>query len=150
MSQVYLAFYKGIAAPRSVAWLADWVTRKVTRGIYSHCELVVELANGEYRCYSASIRDKGVRCKVMPLPAEKWDLVPISARAESVEEFFHYHRALHYDLLGAIGFVLLQRGRDDKFFCSEFCAEFLRLQESWRYHPNLLHALVSSQVKLQL
>lgn len=145
MSQVYLAFYKGRADHHGLARLADWVTRVVTRGIYSHCELAIPLPGDEFRCYSSSVRDKGVRCKVMPLPAEKWDLLPLSVPPSSVEAFFQQHRSMRYDWPGALGFVLFNRGRPDKFFCSEFCAEFLRLRDSWRWSPNLLHALISSR-----
>ncbi|EAA3680075.1 hypothetical protein DOA99_07630 [Salmonella enterica subsp. houtenae] len=141
MSTAYIAFYKGRADHHSLARLADWVTRVVTRGIYSHCELALPLPTGEFRCYSSSVRDKGVRCKVMPLPAEKWDRLPLNVLPSGVEEFFQRHRSIRYDWLGALG----NRGRSDKFFCSEFCAEFLHLRDSWRWSPNLLYALISSR-----
>ena len=31
----------------------------------------------EYECYSASLRDGGVRRKIMPLPSAKWDLIAL-------------------------------------------------------------------------
>ena len=67
---IYLALYRGRRDGTGwLVWLAratDWLTRVLTRGRYSHCELAVRLpetaGEQEYECYSASIRDKGVRC----------------------------------------------------------------------------------------
>ena len=73
--QIYLALYRGHRSGSGLkVWLAratDWLTRILTRGQYSHAEIVVREhpQASVYTCYSASIRDKGVRCKVMPLPA---------------------------------------------------------------------------------
>ncbi|ECC9518819.1 hypothetical protein DSR59_24205, partial [Salmonella enterica subsp. enterica] len=81
MSQttVWLACYKGRSEHRGIARFADWLTRKVTRGIYSHCELAVAHGGNEYLCYSASFRDRGVRGKIIPLPDDKWDKLPLKA-----------------------------------------------------------------------
>ncbi|MDK9603505.1 hypothetical protein [Lelliottia wanjuensis] len=144
MKQVYLAFYKGRTDHHGLARLSDWLTRWVTRGDYSHCELAVDQGNDEFLCYSSSVRDKGVRRKAMSLPPDKWDLVPIKATSESVEAFFQQNDAMKYDWLGAVGFVIFNRGRKDKYFCSEFCADCLGLIDSWRYSPNMLHAVTSS------
>lgn len=150
MKQVYLAFYKGRSEHHGLARLSDWLTRLVTRGDYSHCELAVEQDNGEFLCYSSSVRDKGVRCKQMPLPQDKWDLIPTRASPASVETFFRQNDAMKYDWLGAVGFVVFNRGRENKYFCSEFCADFLGLVDSWRYSPNMLHALASSIQTMKL
>ncbi|MCB7131067.1 hypothetical protein LE270_03130 [Salmonella enterica subsp. enterica serovar Hillegersberg] len=150
MSQVYLAFYKGRSDHHGLARLSDWLTRLVTRGEYSHCELAVEQGNGEFLCYSSSVRDKGVRRKQMPLPHDKWDLIALNALSISVEQFFRRNDAMKYDWLGAVGFVVFNRGRENKYFCSEFCADFLGLVDSWRYSPNMLHALASSIQTMKL
>lgn len=80
--KVYLALYKGKKEGRGlkVRWarFRDWLVRTVTRSPYSHCEIAVTVhPKILYTCYSASARDGGVRCKVMALPAEKWDLIPL-------------------------------------------------------------------------
>ena len=78
---IYLALYKG---RRDGAWykpsiaaarLSDWTIRTFTQSIYSHCELAIAREDGQYDCYSSSIRDGGVRMKTMKLPADKWDLI---------------------------------------------------------------------------
>ena len=82
MVQVYLALYKGKAAintPRDVVKrIADSVVRLATCSPYSHCEIAVKHPrDGLFDCYSSSARDGGVRIKTMPLPADKWDLIPL-------------------------------------------------------------------------
>ncbi len=44
---VWLACYKGRTEHRGIARLADWLTRKITRGHYSHCELGKVRISGE-------------------------------------------------------------------------------------------------------
>ena len=98
-----------------------------------------------YTCYSASIHDKGVRRKVMPLPATKWDFIPLPSTPEAHEQLQRVWTATEgqgYDLMGALGiaFGLPQNRR--RWFCSEWCATALRLPESWRWSPNDLAAIV--------
>lgn len=85
---VWLACYKGRTEHRVIARLADWLTRKITRGSYSHCELAVAHGEKGYLCYSASLRDRGVRGKIMPLPPDKWDMLPLQVSLQDVEAFF--------------------------------------------------------------
>lgn len=145
---VSLAFYKGTSEHKGFARLSDWLTRVITRGDYSHCELAIPLPTGEYACYSSSVRDGGVRKKIMPLPENNWDLVPVRLTPDRVEKFFQLHEGKDYDWLGAIGFVIFNRGRGEKFFCSEFCAACLKMEDAWRYSPNMLSAIASSTNRL--
>lgn len=149
--QIYLALYKGHRDGSGWrVWCAratDWLTRILTRGQYSHAEIVVREhpQASVYTCYSASIRDKGVRCKVMPLPATKWDLVPLPSTLEAHEQLQRVWTATEgqgYDLMGALGiaFGLPQNCR--RWFCSEWCATALELPDCWRWSPNDLAAIV--------
>ncbi|MCP2041031.1 hypothetical protein L1281_001625 [Neisseria sp. HSC-16F19] len=146
---MYLALYKGRKRgwkPRDVpARLGDWLTRTVTRGPYSHCELAVSRTDGQFDCYTASVRDGGVRHKTMPLPADKWDLLPLSDHADlqqSLAKLYAQTQGQPYDWPGAAGFVLRTHHRKDKWFCSEWCGQVLGLPESWRFSPNDLAAVV--------
>lgn len=143
---IYLALYKG---RRDGAWyrpgiaaarLSDRIIRALTRSIYSHCELAVPRDGGQYDCYSSSIRDGGVRVKTMPLPPEKWDLIPIRQTNAYADTLNHYGatRGQPYDWLGAAG--VITRWRDDrrKWFCSEWCAAALRLDNPARFSPEAL------------
>lgn len=141
MSKVYLAFYKGKKRgwkPRDIlARFSDWLTRKLTRGHYSHCEIAVE-KDGGFICYSSSIRDGGVRCKKIDVSDRlRWDLIPLKGLPEEqINTFFAKTNGKKYDLCGALGVVLRWRQRKSRYFCSEWCGELLGLRESWRFSPN--------------
>ena len=145
MTQVYLALYKGRKrgkTPREL-WqrLMDWAVRWATNGQYSHCEIAVKHSFADdYHCYSASLRDGGVRSKTMPLPADKWDLIPVNQQDAYIDvlHYFAQTRGKPYDFIGACGVVLGIKGSLKKWFCSEWCAAALGLQYPDRYSPQAL------------
>ena len=151
-TQLYLALYKGRRDGTGWrVWLArfsDWLTRFLTRGQYSHCEIAVRLPETEllqktqpletqYACYSASIRDKGVRRKVMPLPSAKWDLIALPDDVGGrLATLWAQTRGQGYDLPGAFGVVFGLPENRKRWFCSEWAGKALGLAESWRFSPN--------------
>lgn len=151
-AKIYLALYKGRRDGTGTrVWAArfsDWLTRKLTRGQYSHCEIAVALDGGQFECYSSSIRDGGVRCKTMPLPAAKWDLIELPDSSGSLKTnlaaVFARTQGQRYDLAGALGVVFKTRQRHDRWFCSEWCGQVLGLSEPWRFSPNDLAAISGS------
>lgn len=146
-SKIYLALYRGRRDGTGIkVWVArfsDWFTRVLTRGRYSHCEIAVRNDDSDtYTCYSSSVRDGGVRCKTMPLPSDKWDLIelPITVH-DRLQQVWQSTKGRPYDWPGALGVVFKTRNRADKWFCSEFCASVIGLPESWRFSPNDLSAI---------
>ena len=143
---IYLALYHGHRGGTGwrvwAARFTDWLTRVLTRGKYSHCEIAVRLpetaGEQEYECYSASIRDGGVRMKTMPLPADKWDLIPLDDAVLHAHTIGLYLRTAGqgYDLPGAFGVVFGLRENRRRWFCSEWVGAVLGLPESWRFSPN--------------
>ena len=149
MAQVYLALYKGRKrgkTPRE-QWqrLMDWAVRWATNGQYSHCEIAVKHSFADdYHCYSASLRDGGVRSKTMPLPADKWDLLAIRDvdAYDKMWALFQQTRGAKYDYCGALGLVLPIRQARQRWFCSEWCAKALELGQPEKFSPNrLAHCL---------
>ena len=151
MVRVYLALYKGKAAintPRDVVKrIADSVVRLATCSSYSHCEIAVKHPrDGLFDCYSSSARDGGVRIKTMPLPADKWDLIPLpQSVAISASRLFHRTHGAGYDWLGAIGAVLKSPHSKSRWFCSEWCAYAIGYTNPCRYSPQTLYAAVSTK-----
>lgn len=159
-----VAFYRGQADysnpfDYTKAVVSDAVTRYLTRGPYSHCELAVpmgeydEFGKEYYRCYSASVRDNGVRCKVMTLPDTKWDIVTLTDEnvhnytkhgysSLGAKMFFDPLMGQPYDWFGAMGIIIGSNEQSNKWFCSEIVAEFLGYSDSWRISPNQLHSLL--------
>ena len=148
---IYLALYHGHRGGTGwrvwAARFTDGLTRVLTRGKYSHCELAVRLpetaGEQEYECYSASIRDGGVRMKTMPLPADKWDLIQLDDAVLHAHTVGLYLRTAGqgYDLPGAFGVVFGLPENRRRWFCSEWVGKALGLSESWRFSPNDLAAI---------
>ena len=127
-----------------IARFSDGLTRFLTAGPYSHCELAVQVSDGCFDCYSSSIRDGGVRLKTMPLPPEKWDLLELPSGIKDharLQFVFGNTRGRRYDWLGAVGVVAYTRQRSDKWFCSEWCAYVLDHTDPHRFSPNSLAKL---------
>ena len=142
---IYLALYHGYRDGTGwrvwAARFTDGLTRILTRGRYSHCEIAVRLpetADGQkYECYSASLRDGGVRRKTMPLPSAKWDLIELpDSVGERLHGLWEETKGQGYDLPGAFGVVFGLRENRKRWFCSEWVGKALGLAESWRFSPN--------------
>ena len=149
---IYLALYHGHRGGTGwrvwAARFTDGLTRILTRGRYSHCELAVRLpetADGqEYECYSASLRDKGVRRKTMPLPETKWDLIALpDSVGERLHGLWQETQGQGYDLPGAFGVVFGLPENRKRWFCSEWVGKALGLAESWRFSPNDLAVIAN-------
>ena len=145
MSKVVIAFYKHKRERNSVKntlfRFFDDAIKFFTHGPYSHCEIAIPNPDPSlvFTCYSASNRDGGVRKKVMQLPLERWDLVELKISPKEVNVFFEKTKGLKYDLIGALGVVLRIRDSKTKYFCSEWCAECLGIEKSYRFSPNSLY-----------
>ncbi len=143
----YVAFYKGRKSGTGIKptmfRLLDWITRKVTHGPYSHCELAYKIDDSQYRCFSSSYRDGGVRTKIMGLDAESWDLVPIELEDRELMNakwFMVAYDGDKYDLWGALGIKIpFIYEQPDKWFCSEVVAGALLMPRPHSYSPNSLY-----------
>lgn len=141
---IYVAFYKHKRERKSlkdcVFRLFDDIIKSFTHGKYSHCELVFKgTKDGRYMCYTSSNRDGGVRKKIMELPADRWDLVPVKIDYNQVFRFYQKTVGCKYDLCGAIGVVTRFGNVKNRYFCSEWCAEALKLKQPHKYSPNSLY-----------
>lgn len=151
---IYLASYRGKRVPSNHSLKAfynsfqDTLIRLLTKGIYSHCEIAILRADGQYDCYSASNRDGGVRYKVMDLPSDRWDLQPID-NLKSHSVLSHYERTRHhrYDTLGALGVVLLSPQSQARSFCSEWCYNVIfNSVDGWRFSPSDLTTITQDSI----
>jgi len=127
--------------------LQDGVIRSVTRGIYSHVELIsVDAMHGSPAvCLSASGRDGGVREKRILLKPESWNLVAMQLDADAPCGFIRGHLGAGYDYAGLMLSQVLAFGRHnpDKWFCSEICAAALGLPNPQRVSPHFLFDVVT-------
>lgn len=137
-SKVYLALYKGPSSgfPDKLTHAAIcWFTKS----IYSHCELVVDGV-----CYSASVRDGGVRSKVINLDSGKWDLVELEGYDPNViTNWFSLYEGQKYDWAGIFRFILpFLPANPLQWFCSEAVGAALGIENPEEYSPGDLLALL--------
>ena len=119
-----IAFYIG----KHGTWY-DRLICLVTRSKYSHCEIV--LTDG--MCASSSVRDGGVRYKIITLD-DHWDVYNLSypPSEASVITWFNLHDSNKYSYIGAVlsVFGIVWKSEHEKF-CSEACGEVL----GYKNHP---------------
>lgn len=152
MSKIYVAFYKHKRPCNNVRntiyRIVDEIIKLFSKGKYSHCEIAVDIGNNNYNCYTSSNLDGGVRCKVMPLPTERWDLVEINNIAYSdIRQFYKKTLGCKYDFFGAVGVILKFGNNKKRYFCSEWCAELLKLQNPHKISPVKLHKILTTHNK---
>lgn len=138
---IYLALYKGPASDL-MHIISHWVTcivlsvRTLKFTKYSHTEVCIDGV-----CYSSSVRDKGVRSKVINLDSGKWDYIDITSFVdkEHALEVFNSKRGKKYDWFGALGFGLpFLKQNPDKEYCFEITAEMLGFANPAKVTPQEL------------
>ena len=144
MNNIHLACYHGKAKKR-LHRLCDNIIKLFTRGKYSHCELAIALSDGQFECYSSSYRDGGVRKKLMKLPNDKWDLLPLNGLSgDEIRQYFNTTQGKHYDVLGVLGYLIGVYQHPNNFFCSEWCYNAIfGSDEGWRFSPVQLAEIAS-------
>lgn len=142
---VTLAFYKG-HGNSAFQRLQERVIRGVTRGIYSHVELIAGNAQLDMPadCLSASARDGGVREKRILLKRESWDLILVQLEPDAPCQFIRGQLGARYDYAGLVLSQVLALGRHNskKWFCSEICAAALGLPNPQQVSPQFLFDVV--------
>ncbi len=151
---IYLALYKGNSTTK-IEHIQDKLIRFFTKGIYSHCEIVVHKQEcwerydyrDVYECYTSSPRDSGVRCKQIDINDGKWDLIHLdNITEEQVKAYFEKTKGAKYDWRGVFGLVLGFREKKSKFFCSEWCFNLIfNSSEGWRFNPNQLAVILRTK-----
>ncbi len=108
-----IIFYKGRGT------LFDMLIRWITKGPYSHVELVFS----DGMMCSSSVRDGGVRFMKADLNPENWTTIQVNATLEEeavIRRFCEEQVGLDYDILGVLGFVTSFCAEDkQRWFCSE-------------------------------
>lgn len=128
-----LCLYRGPANDSVKHALGHWLTRIATVSAYSHCELEIDGI-----CFSSSIRDGGVRSRVIAdlETSEHWDLFSIAGDVAKARAWFDAHDGQGYDWTGAAGSVLRWIPKEpNRWFCSEAIAASLGLEHPEKFTP---------------
>jgi len=131
MQKAKVIFYKGDGniVDKTIRWWTD--------GPFSHCEIYIP---EDEKSYSSSGMDGGCRSR-KHTPNDNWEEVEIDVDIELVHQFFNETVGTEYDFLGAFGFVLPFKDRSDRWFCSEWCSNILKIsgdKRMWKTEPSTL------------
>lgn len=140
MDCVTVAIYKGEGK------FFNRFVRFISRGDYSHCEIVEKHVSGTvYTCVGSSFLDGGVRRKDIDLGNGKWDLFVFPTESseacfERLQECIDRH--MGYDALGLVTQSLnFIRDAKNAMFCSELVCYALGIPDGWRVDPCMLAKL---------
>lgn len=123
---MYIAFNK------SNKTLMDKLIRFFTKSEYVHCELVTVKRSDRFYGYSA-YPGEGVRAKWISYDPNEWEFIKIPT--VDVKSFMEKTEGKKYDYLGALGFVFGNNDNPNRWFCSEWCASVLGLENPSKLSP---------------
>lgn len=135
-----IAFYK------STKSVYNTFIRWWDAGHYSHCELIFS----DGLAASASFADgQCVRSKQIDFDPANWDFIELPSHLEAdARAFFEATEGKGYDLIGQIRFLIAPyQGQKNKFWCSEWVASAIGMEQPWRYGPNGLYAALHNRIK---
>lgn len=136
-----VAFYKGPVDlfDDPIHWITHWAVCIKTLSRYSHVELEID-----GMCYSSSVRDHGVRGKVIDLNSGMWDVIEIGDEGKDfAKEFFAKHLGQKYDWNGIVRFLIpFVKQKPNEYFCSEAVAAALGFKKAADFSPGKLHDLI--------
>jgi len=140
-----VAFFKGTKS--GLAGVYNRGVRFITKGKYSHCELVFS----DGLSASSSFMDGGVRFKRIDYDLGHWDVIDIGNTFEEPARYwFKKHEGQGYDLLGNLHFIFGFVGDNrHKWSCAEAVAEAIGIPDSWRINPNSLYPIIDKYFKLK-
>jgi len=125
-----LAFYKdkGTWVDKAIRW---W-----TKSEYSHVELVI---NNVW--YSTSPRTQKVEARLIAPKKNHWDFIKVDVDFEAIKKLYNRTQNAKYDWTGIFlsQFLPLNIHDRKRWFCSEWCAEALKLEDSNKYSPEDLY-----------
>lgn len=127
---MYIAFNK------SNKTLLDKLIRFFTKSEYVHCEIVTLKRSDKFYGYSA-YPGEGVRAKWISYDADEWEFIKIPS--VDVKSFMQKTEGKKYDYLGVLGFVFGNNDNPNRWFCSEWCASVLGLENPSKLSPGDLY-----------
>lgn len=116
-----------------------------TKSEYVHCEFVTEKLMNRFLGYSCDPKD-GVRGKWISFTDKDWDFIQIPRKYELYMEFMFDHTiGTKYDYLGVLGFVFKNRDDPKRYFCSEWIATILEIDEPSKISPGKLYNILKDK-----
>jgi hypothetical protein len=140
--RMYIAFYKSYSGTN---WnkFKQLVTKVWTFGKYCHCEIVHLQEDGALIWYGAtSYNLGGVAARPLQFHVHKWDIFEITEHInfKITLAILRSKLGLKYDWLGIFlsQAIPFHAHNDEEYFCSEYLAQAVRMDNPYNYSPNSL------------
>lgn len=138
-----LASYKG-PAEDPLHQFSHWGIKLVTKGPYSHNEIILpfdELGMRTELSYSSSLRDQGVRAKMIEYDDKRWDFLELPwVNPEDVIERYNKTAGNPYDFFGLASHLLPYiKPHPEKEWCCEWIGRAVGLNTPEWFTPSTLH-----------
>jgi len=143
---MYIAFQKNTGS------FIDNLISYFTKSKIIHCELVTVKSTKDNKFFGySSYLGKGVRCGWIDIN-DNWVILPLNKtqfkdiKAQDIKDFYAKTEGKKYDYLGCLGFVFGNPDDPKRYFCSEWCAEALGIENPSKISPAKLYDLIVSEV----
>jgi hypothetical protein len=141
---MYISFQKNTGS------FVDNLISYFTKSEIIHCELVTTKSTKDNAFYGySSYPGEGVRCGWIGID-DNWIILPLNKtkfkdlKAQDVKDFYEKTKGRKYDWLGCLGFVFGNHDNPKRYFCSEWCATVMGIENPSKISPAKLYEIVKN------
>lgn len=127
-----IGFYKGKGS------IFNFLIRLFTFSKISHCAIITRLSS-KYICGFSSFPETGVSYFETEYNEDEWIFFDIDISRLDIISFYSKTQDCDYDFCGCINCVIKYHQHKNRYFCSEWCAELLKLDNPEKYSPVKLY-----------
>ena len=132
-----LGFFKGHKS------FLDYVVNFFTLSKICHCAVITRITE-KYICGYSSFPSKGVDYFEEEYNKDEWEFFDIPVTRIELFTFYAKTQDCKYDFCGCINCIIKFHQHKNRYFCSEWCAELMKLENPEKYTPYKLYALVKT------
>lgn len=134
-----IGFYKGKS-------FLDWVVKIFTFSKISHCAIITQISSN-YICGFSSFPFEGVEYFEEQYNEKDWEFFDIPLNRIDLFSFYSKTQDCGYDYCGCVNCIINFHQHKDRYFCSEWCAEVLGLENPESYSPVKLYKRIKDGKK---
>lgn len=132
-----IGFFKGHKS------ILDYVVNIFTLSSISHCAIITRITDN-YICGFSSFPSRGVDYFEESYDPKDWEFFNIPVTRCELFTFYTYTQDCKYDYCGCINCIVKFHQHKNRYFCSEWCAELLKLDKPEKYTPRKLYEVISA------
>lgn len=134
--KVQIGFYKGKGR------IFDYLVKLFTFSKFSHCAIITRKEKN-YMCGFTALPFRGVDYFEQFYDENEWEFFDTNTSNANLIDFYYKTKDCKYDYCGCINCIIKFHQHKNRYFCSEWCAEFLKLDKPETYTPQKLYEYFS-------